>query len=198
MTTWTEILTGQIDTDSPVTQPLLTALRDNVRAASEGATDGPVVAAGWHPYDIVDVGDGSDGLLYDFSVDGATFSVTSPTLEDGYEYAFYVENFAPSSVVSGTFRVEASTDGSTYATLGLTTPTATDGFYGFIHLIMPRLSSRILQSRGLLRNGTDVLTSGSEFIATAAPIQLWRIRFTDFTANAGKVYMLRRREYFSG
>ncbi len=41
MTTYTEIINDQIDTDSPVTQPLMTALRDNPLAISEGDDTAP-------------------------------------------------------------------------------------------------------------------------------------------------------------
>ena len=41
MTTYTAITNGQIDQDSPITQPLLTAMRDNPIAITEGATGAP-------------------------------------------------------------------------------------------------------------------------------------------------------------
>ncbi|MFA9232002.1 MAG: hypothetical protein ACEQSU_14860 [Microgenomates group bacterium] len=44
MTTYVTIPTGDIDQDSPITQPLLTALRDNVVAAFQG--DATAVSAG--------------------------------------------------------------------------------------------------------------------------------------------------------
>ena len=43
MTTYTAITNGEIDQDSPVTQPLLTALRDNPIAIAEGASGAPKV-----------------------------------------------------------------------------------------------------------------------------------------------------------
>ena len=41
MTTYTAITNGQIDQDSPITQPLMTAMRDNPIAITEGATGAP-------------------------------------------------------------------------------------------------------------------------------------------------------------
>lgn len=41
MTTYTNIPDGDIDQDSPVTQPLMTALRDNPIAITEGASGAP-------------------------------------------------------------------------------------------------------------------------------------------------------------
>lgn len=86
MTTWLEIANGDVDQDSPVTQPLMTGLRDNVRAAAEAATGAPINSAVLHPYDKVNIGDGADGLLYDFSVDGVVGSVETPAFEAGYSY----------------------------------------------------------------------------------------------------------------
>lgn len=43
-TSWTTIPTSQIDTDSPVTQPLVTSLRDNPVAIAEGSLDAPKIA----------------------------------------------------------------------------------------------------------------------------------------------------------
>lgn len=44
MTTYTVISDAQIDQDSPITQPLMTALRDNPIAIAEGADGAPTVA----------------------------------------------------------------------------------------------------------------------------------------------------------
>ena len=43
MAVWTTIPDGDIDPDSPVTTPLMTALRDNVTALSEGVTGAPKI-----------------------------------------------------------------------------------------------------------------------------------------------------------
>lgn len=43
MPAWTNIANADIDQDSPVTQPLMTALRDNPIAMSEGAAGSPSI-----------------------------------------------------------------------------------------------------------------------------------------------------------
>ena len=43
MTTYSTITDGQIDQDSPITQPLMTALRDNPIAIAEGSSGSPSV-----------------------------------------------------------------------------------------------------------------------------------------------------------
>ena len=45
MTTYTTITNAEIDQDSPITQPLLTALRDNPVAITEGSAGAPKVQA---------------------------------------------------------------------------------------------------------------------------------------------------------
>lgn len=44
MTTYTTITNAEIDQDSPVTQPLMTALRDNPLAISEGDSTAPAIS----------------------------------------------------------------------------------------------------------------------------------------------------------
>ena len=71
----------------PITLQQGRALRDNPIAISEAATGAPVVVAGWHPYDMVKIGDGNDGVFYDFAVHGTQATITTPDFADGYEYA---------------------------------------------------------------------------------------------------------------
>ena len=58
MTTYTAIPNADIDQDSPVTQPLMTALRDNPIAITEGAIGAPrIVAAGIEGGDVATSGE---------------------------------------------------------------------------------------------------------------------------------------------
>lgn len=86
MTTYQAITNGQIDQNSPLTQDLMTLIRDNPIAMLEGATDAPYNQAYWHPYDGVTVGDGNSGIYYNFADDGSVATVDTPTFENGYEY----------------------------------------------------------------------------------------------------------------
>ena len=45
MTTYSAITNGQVDQDSPITQPLMTALRDNPIAITEGASGAPRISS---------------------------------------------------------------------------------------------------------------------------------------------------------
>lgn len=86
MADWLNITDTQVDPDAPLTSQLAYGWRDNPIAIAEGAAGAPYVAAGWHPYDGVTIGDGATGIIYDFAVHGAVASVTTPDFEDGYEY----------------------------------------------------------------------------------------------------------------
>jgi len=56
MTTYTTITNAEIDQDSPITQPLLTALRDNPLAIAEGDPTGPGLSVlGFEPLTAGDV-----------------------------------------------------------------------------------------------------------------------------------------------
>lgn len=46
MATYTTITDGQVDQDSPISQALITALRDNPLAIAEGASGAPKIVAG--------------------------------------------------------------------------------------------------------------------------------------------------------
>ena len=81
----------------PITLQQGRALRDNPIAISEAATGAPVVVAGWHPYDMVKIGDGNDGVFYDFAVHGTQATITTPDFADGYEYAIRFANLGCSS-----------------------------------------------------------------------------------------------------
>ena len=68
MTTYTTIPNADVDTDSPITTSLVTALRDNPTAITEGASGAPTIARGaitpgvGHRW-FYDYGDGSDGAI---------------------------------------------------------------------------------------------------------------------------------------
>jgi len=88
MTTYTSIPNSDIDQDSPVTQPLMTALRDNPIAITEGASGAPrIVAAAIEGGDVstsgqvyVSDGDGTGTWALSEGI-GATKDLTGT---DGY------------------------------------------------------------------------------------------------------------------
>jgi hypothetical protein len=99
MTTYTAITNGEIDQDSPVTQPLLTALRDNPIAIAEGASDAPRID-----------GAALENVFLGFSsLSGWSSAFTFKATQTQYIIAKY--NFASPSPSNFTPQVRFSTDG---------------------------------------------------------------------------------------
>jgi len=76
MTVYTVIPNGDIDQDSPITQPLLTALRDNVLAIQEGDTTAPKIlprALDLYLGDVTFTGTTAAGLSSLTGIDGIFF-----------------------------------------------------------------------------------------------------------------------------
>jgi len=182
MTAWTNITAGEIDTDSPVTQPLMTALRDNVLAAAEGATGAPVEAAGWHPYNQVEYGDGADGLIYDNSVDGNVSAVETPDFEDGWEYRVVALNL---TAVSTYWKIEGYLETSAYWGEYCRHVTSTDCSF-VADFYLPRKSETVHVIGGGVTNG---------YIenATSQKIEKARVNPNSTNITGGRIYLHRRR-----
>ncbi|MDZ7906414.1 MAG: hypothetical protein U5N55_12010 [Cypionkella sp.] len=77
----------------------------NFPSMAAGDVGAPYIQAAWHPYDGVIVGDGNDGVIYDFAVDGSVSTITSPDFVDGAEYAFLQERVSGSAGPSLTYTI---------------------------------------------------------------------------------------------
>lgn len=204
MTTYTAITNASIDQDSPLTTDLVTLLRNNPIAMAEGSADAPVVAAGWHPYDMTAVGDGGDGEFYDFATDGASASIETPTFANGYEYAIRFDDL--SFTANGNLTIEvyhaATAAWATMATHAITGPA---GYRGIFHIKYPRLVSHghagewiaPLSATGASLAGTGLATA-AVVGATPSAISKARVSCSTFNTDAGKMQLLRRREYITG
>lgn len=210
MTTFVPVPVSDRDQDSPVTQPLMTALYLNPFAIAEGSTDEsntPIVATGWHPYDKTVVGGTATGTFYDNATDGNVSSVETPDFEDGYEYAILFEGL---SAVVGTdlrlraFRVATGSFGS-YLDLGAMTTNPSSPMYGLITVSTPRL---VLSAHGvewlspLCADGSTSPANAFDKSAFAhsGVTRIGKIEVSLLGSNfdAGTMKLLRRREYVSG
>lgn len=207
MTVYTAIPNGDIDQDSPVTQPLLTALRDNLLAGLEGDTTAPVNQATWHPYNKVTVGDTNTGLIYSFPVNGAVASIVTPDFADGYEYALIFEDLR-STVVSQTLRFEFYRETSA-AYSGADSPTGASlttasGLFGQIELLRVRQTRRVQVSNAFFLNNpsnNQVPQAANIFYVSHTTAQkILRVRLSSSGGNitgsgsAGQIYMFRRKD----
>lgn len=205
MTAWRDMPNSEFAQDAALKTETGVAFRDNPIAIAEGSTDAPYVQAAWHPYDGVIIGDGNNGLIYDFSVDGSVASVTTPDFEDGYEYKLYVDRVAQTNISNGAVSMDLykETDAAYQGLLeDLTDDWDSGGGNGFsaeITIHHPRLSKHkhiVSWVRG--KTGSTSETSGADgagasevYDGTEQKILRARLNLPG-TKNAGKVFMFRR------
>lgn len=187
------------------------ALRDNPKGMAQGATDSPVIFAGWHPYNLTEVGGTETGVFYDFAVHGAQASAESPDFEDGFEYAF-VFNGISSSAAATEFRMSLyrDTDAAyfTDAAIMASMSVSAEEVYGIIRVEWPRNEKRVhaarwIQTGHVFRtdSGAVTVSSGNDASFSDATFQTTskaRFRFDSGNIDAGTITMLRRREYLTG
>lgn len=204
MTTYTAIPDTAIDQDSPLTEDLGTLLRNNPIAMAEGSTDAPVLSAGWHPYDMVLVGDGNDGEFYDFASDGASAAIETPDFVDGYEYAIQIEDY--SCTINGSFQIELYfPTPAVWAILSTASVTAPVNLRGIYQLHFPRFASYghggswlmplSDPTNGILDSGNDTIAVSG---ASASKVSKARVSVSSGTTDNGKLYLLRRRDFVTG
>lgn len=197
MTTWTTITNAQIDQDSPVTQTLMTGLRDNVAATAEGSTNAPVMVSGWHPNDMVNVGDGNDGKVYDFAVDGG-ITALEITMAAGFEYRVVFKDLTHDQAsLTRSLLVDAYKDtAATYVNLFTSTDFNNNTFTadGWFQVYNPRLtvSTFFVMDKVIRWNSVDTGQSNVDVTDTDFVSKI-RIRFSaDRTWTSGVVYVYRR------
>lgn len=204
MTTYTAIPDASIDQDSPGVEDLFTLIRDNPIAIAEGSTDAPVLSAGWHPYDMVLVGDGNDGEFYDFSTDGASAAIETPDFADGYEYAIVVEDY--SCTINSNLQIELYLPTpAAWVIVSTTAVTVPVNIRGIFQIHMPRFASYAHSGSWIvpLSSSTPAaLATGSSSVVisgtTATKVSKARVSMAAGTTDGGKLYLLRRRDYLTG
>lgn len=153
MTTYTTIPDADIDQDSPVTQPLVTALRDNPIAIAEGAAGAPKVVAGALAGTFLGSFDGGDGVWAGLS-----------DLDDieGI-YLCGAARVITTSSVSGTISIRFSDDnGETWSAATTILSEATGQFYSVENLNVNLVTGNYaFQVNANITSGTATLPSGS-------------------------------------
>lgn len=206
MATWRDIATSETDAESPVTETLMAALANNPVALAEGASGAPVSVAGWHPYNQAEYQDGSTGLFYDFSVDGAVANIDTPNFQNGYEYRVIYEAVQWAS--GGTPRIDFLNQTTLSYVTGAYTSNAglnTDVFYGDLEIPLARLNRNLHMIHGPIRwvDGGGIaswisVTAGLASGFTAQKVRAVRLTTTlGGNTSAGKAYLLRRRNDLS-
>ena len=195
---WTTISNAAVAVGAIPSSSTVTALRDNPVAVADASSGAPVVFAGWHPYDKVSVGDGKDGLIYDFAVDGVVAEVITPDFVDGYEYRIVGVNTSSSSSSVQLLLDLLKETSAIYSTAF--TSTQTTGFWSFDwDILMPRISASSHLGRIVIQQNTvlDAASVTASYNATVQKALRARMIFNSGSFDAGKIYMFRRREYAS-
>lgn len=196
MTTWTTISNAAVAVGAIPSSTTVTALRDNPIAIAEASSASPVNVYGWHPYDKVTVGDGKQGVIYDYSISGAVSSIVSPDFVDGYEYRFF--GFIEEGISIDLYR-EVSASYS--ATNALPSIFDGDGWFDFV-IEAPRIARQFHTLTGTITRTGNLApvallvkapTSGAPALS-----KITKIRFNSTSPTAaGKVWMMRRRDFAS-
>lgn len=192
MTAHTDLPNSLFLQDKPILGSTGMALRDNVAAAAEAATGAPVVVAGWHPYDMVKIGDGNDGVFYDFAVDGTVASIATPNFADGYEYAVMLEGLGCTMTSSLVVSLYKETDAA-YSVAWTSSNTSSDNTYAWIEIPIPRIAKtgHFVEYKATLDNLVETGASGF-YDATVQKILRARIAWNSGNIDAGKAKLYRR------
>jgi hypothetical protein len=198
---WTTISNAAVAVGAIPSSSTVTALRDNPVAVADASSGAPVVFAGWHPHDKVSVGDGKDGLIYDFAVNGVVAEVVTPDFVDGYEYRIVGNRLSHNSGTIRTLDLDLYKETSANYQASFTSESAGNAaLYNFDwEILLPRITSTAHFGRFVFQldatlNATTVTSS---YNVTPQKILKARIKFSSNSIDAGKIYMFRRREYAS-
>jgi len=200
---WTTISNAAVAVGAIPSSSTVTALRDNPVAVADASSGAPVVFAGWHPYDKVSVGDGKDGLIYDFAVDGVVAEVITPDFVDGYEYRIVGNRLSHNSVTTRELLLDLYKETSaSYSRSFTSTQANSSALYSFDwEILLPRITSTAHFGRFVLLIGTTfdatVATATASYNGTPQKALNAKISFFGESIDAGKIYMFRRREYAS-
>lgn len=193
MTTYTAISNAAVAVGAIPSSSLVTAFRDNPIAISESATGAPIIAAAWHPYDKVSVGDGATGLIFDAAVNTGISTVTTPNFANGWEYKVLFRSVGYTS--AGPRNLLISLDGTTQVFSSSSVANSSLRISGDVEILNTRV------------NEANRLVWGADSGATA-PVSAYTTTNTIWTNatitwsgsnvfSAGKIYLLRRRDYRS-
>lgn len=209
MTTYVSIPNGDIDQDSPITQPLMTALRDNPLAIAEGDTTAPVNTAAWHAYNKVLNNDANTGVIWSFAVNGAVAAVTTPDFVDGFEYMLFFDSVRSSFGTTSNLQInlyrEASAAYAGAIGVGIATSSTTP-FSATIDLLAVRQTRRFHAVTNIIQraDGADGViaqaVSANNYITrhtTAQKILRAQITYDSFNISGsgatGAIYLYKRK-----
>lgn len=197
MTTYTTLTNAALAVGAVPSASKFQALRDNPIAIAEASNGAPVNVMGWHPVDKVTVGDGKQGVIYDFGTSGSVSSVVTPDFEDGYEYKIFGVDLSPSS--SAGLKIDFYKEtGANYDTAH-TTGSTSGGRDFDCEITLPRVPKRNHVARFWTSTSTGISTTAliGFYDGTLQKILRARVSFSGANISGGKIWLFRRREFAS-
>lgn len=198
---WTNISNAAVAVGGIPSSATVTALRDNPGAMASAESGAPVIFAGWHPYNKVSVGDGQTGLIYDHSINGTVADIVTPDFEDGFEYRLIGSALSHNSGVSTTLELELYQETSaSYDSVLLIGAADTSAilWHFDMDILTPRLVARTHFVVSRARASNNESETDYQANSTEQKILRARLKFQAGSIDNGKVWMLRRAEYFTG
>jgi hypothetical protein len=172
------------------------ALRDNAKSMIEG-NGGPVNSPGWHPFDMVEVGDGATGEVWSFAADGAVASIVFDFSDNKYDYMFRWAGLSASATSTLTLQGVAFSG-------SLSIANETSGYAEILNpnvLNMPKtafINFRLIAgAAGPTGNTTAITPYVGWFNFTNFATAMTSLTFAPSAGNfdAGAVYLYRRRSF---
>jgi len=97
---WTTPIEMTFDPGKSIRSDQGLMLAGNPIAMAQGKPGAPYIQAIWHPYNGAVVGDGFDGRIWSFAIDGAVTAFETPDFLDGYEYRLSCFDISHNNAVS--------------------------------------------------------------------------------------------------
>ena len=214
---YTPLLEMTFDPEEPIRSEQGLALYGNPEAIIRGKQGAPINEAAWHPFDAETWGDGADGLVYDYAVDGAVSTIDLGAVAAGYEYRVVYEQIRISTAtgfrylyfdveVGGTYRAIKMLDMSYY--VGGEIPSygvyrhsgaSVASMVGFERTAYSVFSSYLFNTTGntyttgaALDGGAATNGVGIAAADTAIPTNM-RLRLSGSTLSDGKIWLHKRK-----
>lgn len=203
MASWTNQSTASLLPGEPWTSAKALAAFENPVAIAESAPGSPVNQAHWHPYNMVNIGDGANGRFYN-NTSEIEVAVPFGLFENGYEYRILGRGIDGAGGLSP-FRVEYLISGS-WETMYLSTSTRLGPMDFDLWIMSPRRSSRrftMMYSIAFAStNSSWSSTNGDQETGfatiadnNAAVVERVRFSFDAVNTTAGEAFLLRRRNF---
>lgn len=201
---WTPVANADIDQDSPITQPLMTAFRDNDIEGGRSI---------WMPYSRSQPTDSGGGQIYSYATDGAVASVATPDFEAGFDYRLFLRSIDCATDAADPI-LKLSLYRATTAAYGgevsiSASITGADRANGIVDILAPATSAKVFVVRyAMLSGGEPASNAWSStanciqvfyYLSTAEAMSRARLRFASGANFAnGTIRMHRRRSLMAG